>query len=71
MILRIDDVITSKAPKGGPGGQAECPAVPKAKNKHHPNFYKITVRAIKRPSPVRAIEEKVTPDNNPGKTEFF
>jgi hypothetical protein len=50
---------------------AECPAVPKAKNKHHPIFHKITVRTIKRPSPVRAIEENVTPDNNPGKNEFF
>ncbi len=36
MILRIDDVITAKAPKGGPG-PAECLAVPKAKN-NHPNF---------------------------------
>ena len=36
MILRIDDVITAKSPKGGTQA-AECLAVPKAKN-NHPNF---------------------------------
>jgi chaperonin GroEL (HSP60 family) len=28
MILRIDDVITSKAPKGGPGGPSGMPGGP-------------------------------------------
>ena len=41
---------------------AECLAVPKAKN-NHPNFYKITMHPIKKPSPIRIREENVTPDN--------
>ena len=43
MILRIDDVITSKSPKGGPGGPAaECRAA-WVKNKFFPVNFKNTV----------------------------